>query len=77
MQGLGSTLGATNSYSGRDNSAYIAGLAYDANTKDIRPDVTGQAKTVGKQTVQTYWVDVLEQPFQPTTSSTWRPSSAD
>lgn len=45
------------SYSGRNNSAGIAGLAYDANTRDIRPDFTG------KQTVQTYWVDVLEQPF--------------
>ena len=64
LQGLGNALGATNSYSGRDNSAYIAGLAYDANTKDIRPDVANQAKTIGKQTVQTYWVDVLEQPFQ-------------
>lgn len=63
LQGLGD-LGNTNSYSGRDNSAYIAGLAFDANTKDIRPDVTGRANTIGKQTVSTYWVDVLEQPFQ-------------
>jgi type IV pilus assembly protein PilY1 len=44
-------------YSGRNNSAGIAGLAYDANTRDIRPDLPGM------QTVQTYWVDVLEQPF--------------
>jgi type IV pilus assembly protein PilY1 len=64
LQGLGDNLGNTNSYSGRDNSAYIAGLAFDANTKDIRPDVAGQANTIGKQTVSTYWVDVLEQPFQ-------------
>ncbi|PIE20462.1 MAG: hypothetical protein CSA61_01695 [Neptuniibacter caesariensis] len=42
------------SYSGRRNSAFMAGLAYDANTKDIRDDWPG------KQTVQTYWVDVLE-----------------
>ena len=46
-----------NSYSGRNNSAGMAGLAYDANTRDIRPDLAGT------QTVQTYWVDVLEAPF--------------
>lgn len=63
LQGLGN-LGNTNDYSGRNNSAYIAGLAFDANTKDIRPDVAGRANTIGKQTVSTYWVDVLEQPFQ-------------
>lgn len=49
--------------SGRNNSFYMAGLAYDANTTDIRPDVAGVAKTTGKQTVQTYWVDVLEAAF--------------
>lgn len=38
----------------------IAGLAYDANTVDIRPTVVGKPQTVGKQTVQTYWLDVLE-----------------
>ncbi|WGT63800.1 PilC/PilY family type IV pilus protein [Variovorax paradoxus] len=63
LQGLGN-LGNSNDYSGRNNSAYIAGLAFDSNTKDIRPDVAGQANTIGKQTVSTYWVDVLEQPFQ-------------
>lgn len=41
-------------FTGRHNSAYIAGLAYDANTKDLRPLVSG------KQTVSTYWVDVRE-----------------
>ncbi|OUM03780.1 PilC/PilY family type IV pilus protein [Variovorax sp. JS1663] len=63
LQGLGD-IGSTNDYSGRNNSAYIAGLAYDSNTRDIRPDVAGQTQTIGKQTVQTYWVDVLEQSFQ-------------
>lgn len=43
------------SYSGRNNSAFMAGLAYDANTTDIRP-----TDYAGTQTVQTYWVDVLE-----------------
>ena len=41
-------------FTGRGNSAYIAGLAYDANTKDLRPTISG------KQTVSTYWVDVRE-----------------
>ena len=63
LQGLTGNIGSTNDYSGRNNSAYIAGLAYDANTVDIRPD-TAVAKTIGKQTVQTYWVDVLEASFQ-------------
>lgn len=35
-------------------SDYIAVLAYNANTADLRPDM------VGKQTMQTYWVDILE-----------------
>lgn len=58
LQGLGATLGANNNYSGRNNSAGIAGLAYWANTNDVRLDMTG------KQTIQTYWVDVLENPFE-------------
>jgi len=33
---------------------YIAGLAYDAHTNDIRTDMPGQ------QTVNTYWMDVME-----------------
>ncbi|MGE0671861.1 MAG: pilus assembly protein [Methylibium sp.] len=61
LQGLGAP--NVNNYSGRNNSAGIVGLAYYANTTDIRPTVAGNAATEGKQTVQTYWVDVLEQPF--------------
>ena len=61
LQGLGAP--NVNNYSGRNNSAGIVGLAYYANTTDIRPTVAGNAATTGKQTVQTYWVDVLEQPF--------------
>ncbi|HKM36566.1 MAG TPA: PilC/PilY family type IV pilus protein [Thiopseudomonas sp.] len=41
-------------FTGRGNSAYIAGLAYYANTQDMRPDMAG------KQTASTYWVDVRE-----------------
>ena len=40
--------------SGRNNSYYMAGLAYDAHTKDIRSDLTGS------QTISTYWLDVME-----------------
>ncbi len=45
-------------FTGRENSAYIAGLAYYANTCDIRPDISKPNE--GKTTVSTYWVDVLE-----------------
>jgi type IV pilus assembly protein PilY1 len=36
------------------SSYFIAGLAYDAHTRDIRTDLAGT------QTVNTYWMDVLE-----------------
>lgn len=55
LQGLGAP--STTSYSGRNNSAGMVGLAYDANITDIRPDLPG------RQWVSTYWVDVLEAPF--------------
>lgn len=65
--GLGTTYGTNTNVSNgccSNNSALMAGLAYDANTKDIRPDDKDHSNTIGKQTVQTYWVDVLEQAFQ-------------
>ena len=42
-----------------NGSAYLAALAYWANTRDIRPD-DGSVHTRGKQTVKTYFVDVRE-----------------
>jgi type IV pilus assembly protein PilY1 len=42
-----------------NGSAYLASLAYWANTRDIRPD-DGSVQTRGKQTVRTYFVDVRE-----------------
>eukprot|EP01031_Cornospumella_fuschlensis_P015693 gene15693-19175_t len=56
LQGLGSSLGATQPYGGccTNNGALMAGLAYWANINDIRSDLTGI------QTIQTYWLDVLE-----------------
>ena len=41
-------------FTGRENSAYIAGLAYDAHVRDLRSDLNE------KQTASTYWVDVRE-----------------
>jgi type IV pilus assembly protein PilY1 len=55
LQGLATP--DVNSYSGRNNSAGMVGLAYHANTTDLRADIAG------KQTMSTYWVDVLEAPF--------------
>jgi type IV pilus assembly protein PilY1 len=40
--------------SGRNNSYFIAGLAFDARTRDLRPDIPDV------QTAATYWLDVLE-----------------
>ena len=53
IEGIGD-IANTNSFSGRNNSAYIAGLAYHNKTRDMRPDLPG------KQTATTHWVDVLE-----------------
>lgn len=62
LQGLGAEKGdeATGSTGSTD---YMAGLAFEANSLDIRPDDINKRQSIGKQTVQTYWVDVLEQPF--------------
>jgi type IV pilus assembly protein PilY1 len=62
LEGLGASLGTTNPYNGccNNNSALMAGLAYDSNTRDIRPDDVNKPQTLGKQTIQTYWLDVLE-----------------
>mgnify|MGYP001145109662 CR=1 FL=1 len=53
MEGIGN-IGSGGSFSGRNNSAYIAGLAYWANTTDMRPG------SPGVTTMSTHWVDVLE-----------------
>lgn len=50
---LGEVMG-TCSYAPKENSYYIAGLAYYANTTDLRSDLTG------KQTVSTYLIDSQE-----------------
>lgn len=62
LHGLGASLGTTNPYNGccNNNSALMAGLAYDSNTVDIRPDNASLPQTLGMQTIQTYWIDILE-----------------
>ena len=52
LEGVGKK--ASDVFTGRGNSAYIAGMAYYANTTDLRED------RGGKQTVSTHWVDVRE-----------------
>lgn len=51
MEGIGI---GHNPFTGRQNSAFMAGLAWDANTRDVRDDLPGT------QTISTHWVDVLE-----------------
>jgi type IV pilus assembly protein PilY1 len=52
----GITIPTNPQYTGRNNSAYMVGLAYYAHTQDLRSDAT----MTGKQTVSTHWVDVRE-----------------
>jgi len=48
------TLGSTYISTGRYDTYYVAGMAYDAHTSDIRSDLADA------QTISTYWLDVLE-----------------
>ncbi|MCY7314973.1 MAG: pilus assembly protein [Rubrivivax sp.] len=59
LHGLGTSLGTTYNYNGccSENSALMAGLAYDANTQDIRPLMPN---VPDRQSVQTFWLDILE-----------------
>ena len=64
-----STLGSTyqNSSSGSLNTYYIAGLAYDSHTVDMRPsdfrtsdNLDANGNKIFTQTASTYWLDVME-----------------
>lgn len=59
LEGLGN-IGNTNQFRSNDNSAYIAGLAYRARTRDIRPANAVRNPLPGNQTISTFWVDVME-----------------
>ena len=56
LSGAGGNIGNTQNYGGccNNNGALMAGMAYWANSQDIRPDMAG------KQTIKTYWLDVQE-----------------
>jgi type IV pilus assembly protein PilY1 len=58
---LATSLGRDASGYQRANSVFMAGLAYAMHTKDIRPDLTNAR---GMQTINTYWLDVLENPYE-------------
>ncbi len=60
ITGLGEVMG-TYPYSRKENSYYIAGLAYYANTEDIRSDFPG------RQTISTFMVDSQEYSASPLT----------
>jgi type IV pilus assembly protein PilY1 len=62
LEGLGNTLANVLNYGGccSNNAALMAGLAYDANTQDIRPDLPNPSGMPRGQSVKTYWLDVLE-----------------
>lgn len=57
LQGTPSPLSNFNTGAGQARY-YMAGIAYDLHTRDIRPDF------IGNQTVTTYWLDVLESGFR-------------
>lgn len=56
LEGMGNDVGTLNPFNGccNNNSALMAGLAYHSHVRDMRSDLTG------RQTVKTFWVDVLE-----------------
>jgi type IV pilus assembly protein PilY1 len=65
LHGMGASLGTAENINTPDpccnnNSALMAGLAYDAHTRDIRPDDATKPQTRGMQTISTYWLDILE-----------------
>jgi len=62
LHGLGNGPGQVNGYGGccTGHAPLMTGMAYHANSQDIRPDDASQPQTRGMQTLQTYWVDVME-----------------
>ncbi len=60
LQNSNKSLGTQQNIANNNAGALMAGMAYYANTKDIRPE----EKMPGRQAVQTYWLDVLETGFK-------------
>ncbi|MEN3113155.1 pilus assembly protein [Uliginosibacterium paludis] len=65
LEGYSGNLGTQYNGSSRSNTMYIAGLAYDAHTRDIRSDLTGT------QTINTYWLDVHENAYYEHKNQYW------
>ncbi|MBS1208092.1 MAG: pilus assembly protein [Proteobacteria bacterium] len=65
LEGYSGNLGSKYNSSDRSNTLYIAGLAYDAHTRDIRSDLTGT------QTINTYWLDVHENAYYEHKNQYW------
>jgi type IV pilus assembly protein PilY1 len=70
LEGFGSGVLGTFS-SARSNTFNGAGLAYWANTQDILKDDPTKPWTLGKQTAQTYWLDVREPGDGPVNTWMW------
>ncbi|MFT3789862.1 MAG: PilC/PilY family type IV pilus protein [Rudaea sp.] len=54
---IGSITSPSGGWGASQNSFYMAGLAFDAHVRDIRPDLTNKTAPV---TVSTFWLDVME-----------------
>lgn len=65
LEGLSSSLATSYLEKGRYSTNFIAGLAYDAHTVDMRKDLAGE------QTVNTYWVDVMEDEIHVARNQYW------
>jgi type IV pilus assembly protein PilY1 len=65
ITGLETALGRDASGFQRANSNFIAGIAYDTHTRDIRADLTG------RQSISTYWLDVRENQTYETRNQYW------
>ncbi len=68
IRGLGEVMG-TCPWPGKENSYYVAGMAYYANTQDIRPDIPNHldhpdSNGIG-QTVSTFMIDTQEYSSNP------------
>lgn len=64
IPGLGEVFG-THPYAPKENSYYIAGLAYYANTQDIRTGQGGTTDFEGDQTISTFMIDSQEYSSSP------------
>lgn len=54
LHGIGNIGNSAKPWCCNTSTFFMAGIAYDLHTRDIRPDIKG------KQTVTTYWLDTLE-----------------